>query len=425
MTDHAILSASAAHRWVPCPGSVAVTKDLPRTTSAYADEGTAAHALAAWCLLNRTDTTDFTADEIEIEPAKVIEVADDIELVPAKMWPVDHDMRRYVQQYVDYLRRHALQNQYVETRVDYSEAIGVPGQFGTSDYMQDGLGIYKGVEAMWVEVHDLKYGQGEIIEAEGNLQLMLYAEGHIGTLDLDPNAEVYVRLVIHQPRVDSIKEQVLSLAELRAKIKVVAQAAKVAMYDPEAPRVPGEKQCRWCGFKVSCPEAKAVAFREVVGAFDVLAEDVPAKAAEVKAALPNMSVVDLAHSMSLVDFVEGWAAAVRGRVFEELNRGVQVPGYKLVMGKRGNRAWSNPGAAEEAMKSMRLKREEMYKFSLISPTVAEEVLKDSPKRWERLQEFISRSDGKPSVAPESDKRPAIAIVNPASEFEDHSLDDLA
>ena len=69
---------------------------------------------------------------------------------------------------------------------------------------------------------------------------------------------------------------------------------------------------------------------------------------------------------------------------------------------------------------MRLKQEEMYDFSIISPTTAEKRLKDSPKRWSRLQPLITQSDGKPSVAPLSDRRPAIEVRSIEEDLEDVS-----
>jgi hypothetical protein len=121
--------------------------------------------------------------------------------------------------------------------------------------------------------------------------------------------------------------------------------------------------------------------------------------------------------MAAVELVEQWCKAIRGRVEKELLDGHQVAGFKLVQGKRGSRAWTNAEEVEVVMKSMRLKREEMYDLSLISPTTAEKLLKSTPKRWQRVAPFIKQSEGKPSVAPTSDKRPALELKPIESEFE--------
>ena len=68
---------------------------------------------------------------------------------------------------------------------------------------------------------------------------------------------------------------------------------------------------------------------------------------------------------------------------------------------------------------MRLKVEEMYDLKLISPTNAEKLQKAAvigPRQWTKVQDLIVRPDGKPTVAPESDKRPALE-VNPLNDFE--------
>ena len=96
-------------------------------------------------------------------------------------------------------------------------------------------------------------------------------------------------------------------------------------------------------------------------------------------------------------------------VREPLILGTEVPGFKLVEGKQGNRAWVDQAKAEAALKALRLKADDMYDKKLISPTTAEKLLKTDPKKWAKLQELITRASGKPSVAPSSDKRPELAV----------------
>lgn len=127
--------------------------------------------------------------------------------------------------------------------------------------------------------------------------------------------------------------------------------------------------------------------------------------------------------MSL-DLIDSWAKAVRGRIEYELLQGNVVPGVKLVQGRRGARAWSSADDAEGTLKSMRLKQEQMYNFKLISPTQAEKLLKtESPRRWKKVEALITQRDGQPSVAPESDKRPALVIAPPIDDFEVVTADD--
>jgi hypothetical protein len=122
--------------------------------------------------------------------------------------------------------------------------------------------------------------------------------------------------------------------------------------------------------------------------------------------------------MAKVGLVEDWCRAVRAEVERRLLAGKDVEGFKLVTGKKGNRQWADGPTVENLFKSFRLKQNEMYKFDLISPTAAEKLLKDNPKRWSKVQEHITQSDGKPSVAPASDKRPALDIQSVAEDFRD-------
>lgn len=142
----------------------------------------------------------------------------------------------------------------------------------------------------------------------------------------------------------------------------------------------------------------------------------------------------LAVCMDALDLIEGWCKAVRAEAERRLLAGKPVPGYKLVTGKQGNRAWSVEDEAREMLKSFRLKVEEMYDLSLISPTTAEKLKTTvdekgkpliGPKQWTKLQALITRSEGKPSVAPAADKRPAWTPPDVSSDFEElPAADDL-
>jgi hypothetical protein len=104
----------------------------------------------------------------------------------------------------------------------------------------------------------------------------------------------------------------------------------------------------------------------------------------------------------------------------ELFAGRDVPGFKLVEGRRGARAWGDAAEVESEMKKMRIKQDVMYDLKLISPTSAEKAFKDGtigPRQWPKLQSMITQAQGKPSVAPASDKRPALVLQAAEDEFE--------
>jgi len=214
-------------------------------------------------------------------------------------------------------------------------------------------------------------------------------------------------MVVHQPRLNHVSEWIIPVAELlefasRAKDMAVAIMTHA---DPEL--VPGEKQCRFCNAKAVCPALKAEV-HETTGALATVADF---------ADLAQLPDDDIAYAMGRVELVEQWCKAIRAEVEARLFNGREVPGFKLVEGRRGNRAWGDEKAAEKLLKGFRLKTEEMYDLKLISPTKAEKVLKkDHPGQWSKAEMLIDRAPGKPSVAPVTDTRPTLAILDVANEL---------
>lgn len=401
---HALFSPSAAHRWMACPGSLALSQGIADKGSAHAAEGTAAHELAARCLSGGLDALGFKGQTIEAD---------------GRAFTVDDEMAGHVQVYLDNVREYAARGHLmVEQRVEFSRWIGQADQFGTSD----AIVVCDGGQEL--QVHDLKYGRGVKVDAEHNAQLMLYA---LGALDLvEPlgwDAPARVRLVIHQPRLQHLSEWDCSVAELldfANCAKYAAQQAQACLergVDEARDLHPGEKQCRWCPAAATC-SALARHVEQTVGAdFEAIADP------DVQAALnlpEDLRDDALALAMGAVGMVEDWCKAVRAETERRLLAGVPVAGWKLVEGRRGARRWSDPAEAEAALKTMRLRVNQMYDLELISPTTAEKLAKVGdigPKQWPKLQALIGSAEGKPSVAPESDKRPALVITATADEFE--------
>lgn len=402
MTQHATLSASGAAGWMRCYGKLAMEKGKSDRSSKYAEEGTAAHELASWCLENGQDASAYAG--------RMIPVGD-------SSYEVDEDMVENVQKYVDIVR--ALGGfLMVEQRVDFSRWIGVEDSFGTSD------AIVVLDDQREVVVADLKYGRGVEVSAEENEQAQLYALGSLELVSLvaDVEDDWTVRLMIVQPRIGNVSEwptTVGALKDFAAKAAIAARHA-IHQYDGKAePKLnPGEKQCRFCKAKATCP-ALAAEVREVVTAEAVTAEDF-SDLTETSAIVNEIIGDDwLAYAMSKVDLVEGWCKAVRAEVESRLVEGKPVKGFKLVQGRKGSRSWVSKDEAEVVLSSLRLKKDEMYDLSLISPTTAEKLYKAGTigkRQWPKVQAIITQSEGKPSVAPASDKRPAISVAVSAEDF---------
>lgn len=407
MSTHALLSPSGAHRWLACPGSVALEKDLPDTSSEFADEGSAAHFLAANCLRHDKAPIFYLGKKIAVHAAGETWLDETGAFVDVRAtFMVNHDMAEHVEKYVNAVRMYAAGSELiVEERVPIAHITGEEGAGGTADAL-----ILADSE---LQLHDLKYGRGVAVYAEENEQLMMYA---LGALELYGALGDFerVRLVIHQPRIGNLSEWDCTIADLQAfATRVGIAAAQTSQTGDAALFHPGEKQCRFCKAKATCPAlAREVAETTAADFADLTQTTLPVP-------------VDIGAAMSKVDLIETWCKAVRAETERQLLDGLPVAGWKLVEGRKGARSWISEDDAETAMKAMRLKQDEMYTFKVISPTQAEKLLKESPRRWTKLQGLITQREGGPSVAPESDKRPALVIAAQAEEFENVAVvDDL-
>lgn len=384
---HAKLSPSGAHRWMACPGSVGLEAAFPDQSSSYAAEGTLAHTLASEHL-----------DGSGLHPSQRI---GEVHEVDGYTFTVDAAMADYVDNYCRLVREYADGGLLlVEQRVPIEHVTGETGATGTSD----AIVVHTANRVLFVI--DLKYGMGVRVDADSE-QLKMYALGAMEQCDQLGEFD-QVCMVIHQPRLNHVSEHWIYVGDLWAFKRRAAEAAELTR-QPDAPLVPGEKQCRFCKAKATCPALRAEV-TEVVSGSATLDEFL----------VPDMTTGDnyLSVAMSKVGLVEDWCKAVRAEVERRLLAGQTVDGFKLVEGRRGNRKWSDDAEVEALFRSFRLRQDEMYDYSLISPTKAEKLLKDTPKRWEKAEALISRAEGKPSVAPAMDKRSSLTVQSVADDFRD-------
>lgn len=399
---HAMLSPSSAHRWMRCPGSVVLEARCPDVAGEFADEGSAAHELSAQALKGLDPQTALGS----------------VIYIGARPITVDQDMVDAVTSYVAYVR--SLGGMLlVEQRLPIADITGEPGAHGTADAV-----VFAPKQLVVV---DLKYGRGVRVDAPDNEQLEIYALAAAAEYEAVSDYDT-VRTVIFQPRLGHVSEAVYTVDELLLRhADILARAVKatqaLAFYTvhnglQEEHLVPGETQCRFCRAKAVCPAIAKYAVETVAGDFvDTTVAVQPQLETGLQRTYDNDT---LARMLAAVPVIEEWCRAVRAQIESELLAGRPVPGYKLVEGRRGARAWADPDAAEAMLKAMRLKVEQRYELKLISPTKAEALVGKAigDRQWVKLQAMITQPPGKPSVAPESDKRPALTLAASASEFDD-------
>lgn len=369
---HARLGASSAHRWLACPGSVALAAQMPETESVYAAEGTLAHAVAERALTHPHRTV---ADA-------VTQVMAGGTLAGGLECPDPTELATYVGVYVEAVRLHP-GLPFTEMRVDFSHV--VPGGFGTADR------VTVDIDRGHLVVSDLKYGRGVRVDAAGNPQLRLYAEGAATELEALGVDIQTITTEIHQPRLDHISTEDLTRADLTAWCETVVRPAALAAREPSAPFVPGDAQCRFCPAAAHCRARADWVQALAVDGFGVVQDP------------QRVSDGELAALLERIAALRAWANAIEERAFAVLQAGGDLPGWKLVEG-RANRTWRDPDAAERALARAGLKKDQRTQARLISPAQAEKIL---GRGHDLLAKHVDRPPGKPTLAPITDPRPAL------------------
>lgn len=354
-----------------CPGSVQAEDEFLKahpeteTTSVFAEEGSRAHEVAEQTLNVMRDEPHMSASMFEGQ------------VVRGEV--VSTEMCDYVQEYVDYICDISNDENaviLVEERVSLEPV--VPGGFGTCDVIlmdKDGINIV-----------DLKYGKGVRVDATNNTQLMLYALGFVleSRAIYDFPDEMKVILHIAQPRLHHFDTWGITVADLLLWGNDVAAMAQAAL-QPNAPRIAGDSQCRWCKAKPNC-RALQQHTEKVIGAdFDEL---------ESIADIETLTRSEMRRILDGAGLITDYIKAVREHAFREIIAGKPFDGYKVVEG-RSNRKWK-PEAEDELVKHL---GDDAYSKKLLGVTEASKKLgKDV------VAPLLTKPRGAPTLAPESDKR---------------------
>ena len=399
MAAHAKLSPSAAARWINCPGSVALCATLPTPPSTYyADEGSAAHALAEKCILEKCDAARYAGWFIETGGRQGALWTNSLTCKDTKGFEVTGGMIDAVQMYLDALREPGLP---IIPEAKLSLEHVWPKTWGTADaQIHDRK---NGVLYVW----DFKYGAGVLVAPDDNPQAMLYAEAALHALK-DKSWVKTVRVGIAQPRHRNggIMTWDTTPGYIEDWIKGTVKPAALATTDPKAPLVPGDKQCRWCAAKAVCPALLGQSLEVAQVAFkDIVPQEVPTLT------FPNpmdMTPEERAKVATLLTALDDYKASFFNYLQELAERGDNTPGWKLVRGK-ANRKWKSEALVINQLEGVL--GDLLWEKKLLSPAKLEKIKGIDKKALAALWET---PEGKITLAPESDKRPAVvpAALNP-------------
>ena len=361
MQHSKIVGGSTAKRVINCPGSVAlVAKMPPQPSSKYADEGTLLHDTIAEHLATLKPLESFLGKKYE-DQVLTQDLIDD-KLVPALALLDEIDPKQEM-------------SYEVETRVGFGDLL--PGVFGSTDFVGR-----MGDKAV---VLDWKFGDGVMVSAEENEQLMFYAAAAMRTTALQwafEGATEIECVIVQPPMIRRWTTTPERIAQFEHQLVKAVKAAE----QPDAGLKAGD-HCRWCAAKPVCPQMTGEVER---------------------AALVQIKQLDaamLGQYLAKADVLEDWITDLRALAFQMLEKNVPVPGYKLVQ-KQARRQWVDEAKASAALHDMGVPRGELFSPEEIrSPAQIEKVLKK--RKLALPDELVKSVSSGTTLASEDDSRPAV------------------
>lgn len=381
MGAHALLSPSAAHRWLNCTAAPRLEANVEDAGSSFAEEGTLAHAYCAKKL------KAFLGLPVEGEDREIAEYYDRYHT--GEMDEYTDTYAAIVLEKYNAARAKTPDAQLlIETRLDFGQYI--PEAFGTADaiIIADGT----------MEVIDFKYGKGVKVSAVENPQMMIYGLGAYDKFCFDYNIS-RVRMTIVQPRIDNLSEYEITAADLELWANDVLTPKAKEAHKGDGPQKPGT-WCQFCKVKNSCR---------------ALAELCTGSVQDPKLLTP----AELAENvLPILPVIKTWLSGVEDYALQQALSGVQLPGWKIVEG-RSVRKIVDQEAAAEALNAAGYVHDQIFKpVELRTITDLEKLI--GKKQFAALVgAYIDKPAGKPTLAPESDKRKAIDPV--ADDFKDVNL----
>lgn len=373
---HAILSPSASHIWLRCTRAPRMCEDLPDQQTDYARQGTQAHSLCQY----------------KLEKALGYDVRDpraELDLLDEEMESCSDDYVQFVMQLLSEMRQTCSDPVIlIEQRLDFSE--WVPEGFGYGDCILVADGA--------MHVIDFKYGEGVLVDAKDNSQMMCYALGAINLLDnlYDISS---VSMTIFQPRRENVSTWKQDKFELFGWADTVLKPAADLAYKGEGNFCAGE-HCRFCRARATC-RARAEYNLEL---------------ARYDFAMPDTLEDDeIAAILTKIDSLTAWAADIREYALSQALSGKHFEGFKVVNGRSVRRYTSETDVAKAVSDA----GFDPYERSILGITAMTKLL--GKRRFEEiLGQFVTKAPGKPTLVPESDKRQvASSAKDDFSEMEDN------
>lgn len=372
MSKHAVLSASSAHRWLNCLPSARLEMEFEDTSGEAAKEGTAAHALCEHKLKkalrqrSKRPVSEYDSDEMEeCSDAYVDFVIEQVEAA-----------RRTCKDPIVL----------IEQRLNFTDY--VPEGFGTGDCII--------ISDAKLQIVDFKYGMGILVEAEDNPQIKLYALGALELYDALYDIKE-VSMTIFQPRRENVSTWTVPVEELKNWAENVLKPKAQMAYNGEGEYLPGE----WCTFCRAAVRCRARAEEKL-------------KLAQSEFRLPPLLTdAEIEEILSVLPDLTRWANKITTYAIDAaINHGKEWNGFKVVEGRSVRKYRDEEKVAEAAIEAG---YKDIYRKSLVTLTEMQKLM-GKAKFEEVLGGLIDKPPGKPTLVPNTDKRPAMNVTNAINEF---------
>lgn len=387
---HALLGASSAHRWLNCPGSARLTENMPDSTSPYAEAGHLAHEIAELkarqYFIETLPKRSFNAKLKKLKESE----------------HYDKSMDDATDEYLEHLKARAMSyptapTVALEVQVDFSDI--VPEGFGTADCIMIGSGR--------LDVIDYKNGAGVLVEAEDNPQMMLYAWGAVRYFrPIFGNSIETIHMSIVQPNAGGVREWEIGVDEFVNWLVYTAKPRAKLAWDGVQEFHSGD-WCQFCKAKATCTERAKAMFdvEPMLGAKPVMLTSIMDDPDTLY--LTDQQIGDI---LTRARDVAAWLKDLEDYALKATLDGHPIAGWKAVEG-RGSREWNGGcDAAFEQLQSRGVAEAMLYERKPVSVAGLEKAL--GKKAFAETAEGLwSKTPGKPTLVPESDKRPP---YNPAA-----------